>query len=640
MKTCKLVVRFAVAALTLLVVGASCPRKPDETAICQSPLSGPFDPLGKTTEQGTILPAAMPRDFFTEPDRYLLLEPCAGWQRQVRTDLVSGRGKNGPVEPPSTLLSLVHLSDVHIIDAESPMRIEFLRHRRGLALPAAEFQAAFRPQETMTSQVTEAMVRQINAVGKGPVTGRPFDLAVSTGDSGDNHQLNELRRFVDLLNGRVEVRPNSGGPSYEGVQDQAASPLFCQYWHPDPAVGNECVGENDTACGAGCVDKWKTDHHFPDHPGLLAQVVEPFRATGLDVSWYTSYGNHDELIQGNFPLRPELAPENALSGIAIGNSKRLELPASFRSEDALIEKVLVDKFLLEFLNPLDLKFDWSDFVEAWKGGMSRTVTPDPGRRLWTRKNFVQTLLDRPGPQGPAGHGFSTRNRDSSHLYYAFDLVSEPRIRGIVLDTTNPSGQANGSIDRQQVAWLEDELKKVHGAYLDADGTQQMTGNDNALVVLFSHHDLATLDNTFPPACGDRRAGRGEAYRKAPAPLSERDPLAQRPHPLQPRFPASGPERQHGWFLGGQHPVVNRLPTDGAFGGAERQRRRHAVDLRHSRRPRRASGSRRHQGGAPPPRRAESAAGGERPVARSLEPDRNEDGPQRGTADSVSIQCRS
>ena len=44
------------------------------------------------------------------------------------------------------------------------------------------------------------------------------------------------------------------------------------------------------------------------------------------------------------------------------------------------------------------------------------------------------------------------------------------MRGIVLDTVNPNGEANGSLDSDQFAWLENELQTHSRAWIDTDGT--------------------------------------------------------------------------------------------------------------------------------------------------------------------------
>lgn len=474
--------------LIVIVLLFGCARNDEvvqveNSFVCPAPLQDASN-YAKNTLQQTILPK--------HQSIYRVLETCSGWPSVTRTELATRSGHSGY----QALLSLVHLSDVHIIDSQSPLRIEFLRHRRGLLLPADQFQAGFRPQEAMSAQVTESMVRQLNKIGSGPYTRRPFDMAVNTGDSGDNHQDNELLRFITLLNGGF-IDPNSGAASYQGVQDQHPSPLFCQYWHPDKPSANACSSETDNACGINCQDKFKVAG-FPEFEGLLNQAVQPFQATGLAMPWYTAYGNHDELFQGNFPLRSELNPRNALSNLSIGADKLLELPPRFISDSNLGEKFKVDEFLLELLNPLDSAGDWQRLVNDWTGPEARQVAADNRRVLWSRAQYVQDLLDHPGPYGPAGHGFNVANRDTGKLYYAFDFVNTPiPIKGIVLDTTNPGGRADGSLGREQLQWLEQQLQQASNYYFDKHGNRIATGNQNQLVILFSHHNSQTMNNAWP-----------------------------------------------------------------------------------------------------------------------------------------------
>ena len=47
------------------------------------------------------------------------------------------------------------------------------------------------PTETLTNQVATSMITRINSIAAGPITGRPFDLCVSTGDNIDNQQHNK-----------------------------------------------------------------------------------------------------------------------------------------------------------------------------------------------------------------------------------------------------------------------------------------------------------------------------------------------------------------------------------------------------------------------------------------------------------------
>ncbi|MEW6283837.1 MAG: TIGR03767 family metallophosphoesterase, partial [Candidatus Eremiobacterota bacterium] len=59
---------------------------------------------------------------------------------------------------------------------------------------------------------------------------------------------------------------------------------------------------------------------------------------------------------------------------------------------------------------------------------------------------------------------------------------------------NPFGYADGSLDATQFTWLENRLIEASARYYDANGNPIDTGNPNRLIVLFSHHNLQTLDN--------------------------------------------------------------------------------------------------------------------------------------------------
>jgi metallophosphoesterase (TIGR03767 family) len=399
------------------------------------------------------------------------------WTMQTREDLATAQ--EGRADRRQALMSVAHVSDIHLADSESPLRIEFLRAMTGFELPATEFQGAWRPQETLLTHVAESMVRQLNALASGPITGRPYDFAISTGDNSDNRHQNELERFISLLDGGT-ITPSSGDPNlYEGVQDQVR--FDKQYWHPDP----------------GAADDYKTTYGFPDYPGLLQAAVVPFQATGLQVPWYSVYGNHDFLLQGNFLTKAGIAPQNAMEAIATGSHKILKLPLFYEGLELLEEGSGVDLFLVEWLDPVDLTSSWSNFISRWTSILtpSRTVTADPKRHIVSRQEFAQAHLNSPASPGPVGHGFTADNISNDTLYYTFEPV--PGVLGITLDTVNPGGEADGSLDQAQVAWLEEQLKAVHSQYYDSVGNLVQTGNQNKLVVLFSHHTLETLTNPLP-----------------------------------------------------------------------------------------------------------------------------------------------
>jgi metallophosphoesterase (TIGR03767 family) len=378
---------------------------------------------------------------------YLAVEAGPGEPHLVRGDLDAAglAGQESARGPGRALLCLVHITDLQLADVQSPARFEFLNAR--FADPRyAEIIPVQRPQEAVTAHAVDATLRTLGTV-RGPATGLPLQLAVTTGDAIDNAQWNELQVFLALFDGGV-VSPDSGGPGYEGVQSlDWPGDIF---WRPDGA-------------GPGGPDFFRREFGFPDCPGLLQRALREFSAAGLSLPWLSCFGNHEALTQGVGTQTPGLA--SAL----IGSRKPADLPADFDHDQAL------ELFTTR--------------PEAFMAGPTRTVTPDAFRRPITRRDFVDAHL-RAGSR-PFGHGFSERNRLDGTAYYVYDT---PAVRFIALDTNCLAGGAGGCLDLDQARWLEARLSEVHSAHRGPDGGEVRTGHDDRLVVLFSHHGTDTLDN--------------------------------------------------------------------------------------------------------------------------------------------------
>lgn len=382
---------------------------------------------------------------------------------------------------------VVQLTDLHLTDVQNPLRFEYLD---------AHCRSAYRPQELLGVQGATAMVERVNGLRRGPFTGRPIDVVVSTGDAVDNQSGIELGWLLGVFAGGA-VRPSSGDPSrFEGV----ASCGVGQYWQP----------EGD---GTDGYSRWG----FPRVPGLLAAATAPLSSPGLDVPWLLTMGNHDNAALGTLPDQPELVDW------CLGDRKIV----AARTEDA---HLLGDR--LEALTLADApRIDGG--AGALLAGIARNnvtiaVTPDERRRPLTTEQYVEAVRDpRHTGAGPVGHGYGDDAGDGARLYFSHRVSDELVV--LSLDTTNQAGGASGSVGTAQLRWLEEQLTRHASDY----------------VVVVSHHPSHSMDNLAPDPRDpdeDRHSGEevlallhdhpqvvawvnGHAHRNRITPRRHRDPRA-------------------------------------------------------------------------------------------------------------------
>jgi len=375
---------------------------------------------------------------------------------KLREDL-GAKAKAGRHGTP--ILSFAALTDFQLPDEESPLRGEFLD--KCTKHPA---DAAFRWNDTLLPALLNSHVQAVNRLQRGPVTGRAFDFAIQLGDASENQQYNEVRDFIDLLDGGTVVDPDSGGDGYEG--NQAADP------YASPVKGES----------------------------LRALANEPFwaaglrRADGSPLPWFTVMGNHDMKVRGTVPNTD--AWKAFAQAWVTGNLMVNDLPPDTQ------QRVCNDPALL-----LDPMF-WATL--AAQPNSVRLITNDPQRRLLDRGEW---LAEHDKTRGlPRGHrGTMCPVTDASgaqtRACYTVDIApaipGEPPIHMVMLDTASDEGLETGNIDQAQWDWLNDDLKKHSGCVYASDTAAacDKTGKATSLIVVFSHHTVTTITNTAPRADG-------------------------------------------------------------------------------------------------------------------------------------------
>ncbi|MFE0513296.1 TIGR03767 family metallophosphoesterase [Streptomyces sp. NPDC058964] len=419
---------------------------------------------------------------------YQRLVAGPGEPHTIRTDLWSHFGP-----PTMALAAFAQMTDLHIVDDQSPARLEFMDRYADAGAPhyaSYPTDSAYRGHEFLSTQVVDAMCQAIAGIGKGPRSRMPLQFTIVTGDAVDNCQHNENRWYIDLLDGGQTILPDSGGigldQSFSGGALTDGGTGDNHYYYPSVppqrVPGNRYTGTS----GLG----------FPYVPGLLdaSGVVgaarRPFVSHGLGMPWYAAYGNHDGLWQGNEPIDNNLVD---VRGMTLGSSKTTgtsaDLPDNY-SDLGTFGKLMV----------------------AWDLEGTRVVA-DPSRRLLTRKAFIQDHFNTAGL--PVGHGFQGVGTDKA--YYAIPSGSGDLIRYLTLDSTNTntdgfgSGAAGGSIDTDQLNWLEQQLRANSSRYINTNNhVVTQSGVQDKMYVIFCHHTLNTMDNLddgiLGGIFGDRHTG--------------------------------------------------------------------------------------------------------------------------------------
>ena len=365
------------------------------------------------TRQKTILPADLPPDAPgiapSNVSEYVSSGFGAwnwgpGADEGAKLDLMPAGYAGAPHA--AQLLSFFSISDIHITDKESPAQVPYAGWSAAYLEggPGGLNQSAYSPVMLDTTHHLDAAVKTINALHRET----PFDFGLSLGDVCNSAQYNELRWFIDVMDGR-SVRPSSG----------------------------DHLGETN----------------------IDYQIA--YQAAGLDrsIPWYAVIGNHDQFWMGiGYPtekIKAAMVGSNVLDISATGPL------APNASEGAGMYVGVVDGS-----TPFGDVVDWGP---TNRFASPPVVAADPARRITTEDvsspvNYIREFFN--SSSLPAGHGFSATAAGPAAACYSFAPLANLPLKVIVLDNTckeNVSGQSpvfygGGWVDAARLAWLAGELQ--------------------------------------------------------------------------------------------------------------------------------------------------------------------------------------
>ncbi len=306
-----------------------------------------------------------------------------------RLDIVSSAYNGASTANSARLLNFFIITDIHITDKESPAQAIYLGLKDGIS-------SAYSAVMLYTTHVLDAAVQTINAIHKQ----NPIDFGISLGDTCNNTQYNELRWYVDVLDGKV-IAPSSGAHA-----------------------------------GAATIDYQK-----------------PYQAAGLDktIPWYQALGNHDHFWMGTNPVSDYLR-QAYIGGDILKMGDILTDPEGINKRDFYMG-------VLDCRTPCG-DIIGAGPVGSTK---APKIAADPNRRSLSKKEWMSEFFVSSSNPAGHGFNQSNLDNDFAGYSFEPKLNIPVKVI-VLDDTQREDdldfhGYGHGSLDNTRYGWLVSELDK-------------------------------------------------------------------------------------------------------------------------------------------------------------------------------------
>lgn len=309
-----------------------------------------------------------------------------------RVDIIPAGYAASSVSNTALLLRFFAITDTHVYDKESPSQPFYglMQEPNGTpSIPAITFTMLY------TTHILDAAIQTVNALHKD----KSFDCGLFLGDACNNSQYNEVRWYLDVIDGKV-IEPSSGAHA-----------------------------------GADTIDYQK-----------------PYKAAGLDktLPWYQTKGSHDNFWFGSNPVteylrqnyigedllrlgagfaEPPIGGPSYCMGTVDGSTAYGNIIGTGPASDTSAVKVAAD--------PNRRSLDMNE----WMREFFNTSSSPAGH------GFTQTNIDR----NFASYSFEPKSNVPIKIIMLDDTQSQ--------DGPQLANYGNGSLDYARYDWLLSELDK-------------------------------------------------------------------------------------------------------------------------------------------------------------------------------------